>query len=131
MSSDSHATAYKGFFQLPPTLSNPFTTDPLLHRILRHHLPPPLLSQLTPTFTALGAQSISAETISHNADVNQNLPSVKHWDGWGSRKDELLTSEGWKKLKGMWASSGLMKDFYSRQYGAESRIVGFTKYVLF
>lgn len=61
-------------------------------------------------------------------DANRNLPSVIHWDGWGRRKDELVTSEGWKQLKEFWARSGLMEDIYSRKYGDKSRLVGFTKY---
>jgi hypothetical protein len=128
MSDPLHATAYTGFVQSPPTFHNPFTSDPLLHRILRRRLDPHLLATLTPTFTALGDQAISPQTLAYVTDANRNLPSVIHWDGWGVRKDTLQTSEGWRKLKGLWASSGMMEDIYLRPHGCQSRIVAFTKY---
>jgi hypothetical protein len=131
MSSDGppHSTAYSGFFQTPPTLHNPFTGDNLLQRILQRQLGSQLLARLTPTFTALGDEAISPQTQAYFDDSNRNLPQVIHWDGWGRRKDELLTAEGWKKLKGLWARSGMMEDLYSRPYGEKSRIVGLTKYI--
>jgi hypothetical protein len=129
MSSDPpHSTAFSGFFQTPPTLQNPFTSDILLQRILHRQLGSSLLARLTPTFTALANEAISPQIQSYVDDANRNLPQVIHWDGWGRRKDELLTAEGWKRLKGFWARSGMMEDIYSRPYDDKSRIVGFTKY---
>ena len=122
-----HSTAYKGFFQTPPTLPNPYTADPLLHRILTHYLGKDLLSQLSPEFTSLGKEAISPLIQEYLEDTRLNLPQVVHWDGWGRRKDELRTPEGWKKLKHFWARAGLMEDFYTRPHGEKSRIVGFTK----
>ena len=130
MSSSSnplHSSAYSGFFQSPPALHNPFRQDCLLHRILSRYLGPSLLNQLTPTFTALAAESISPKILAYLQDTHRNLPEVIHWDGWGKRIDELLTPDGWRKLKEFWATSGIMKDFYARPYGSQSRIVGFTK----
>jgi mannosyltransferase OCH1-like enzyme len=122
-----HSTAYRGFFQTPPSLTDTFTQDPLLHRILRHYLSPTVLKQVTPTFASLANESISPQIQSYLSDTHHNLPTVIHWDGWGNRKDELRTPEGWKKLKEFWARSGLMEDFYLRPHGPQSRIVGFTK----
>lgn len=129
MSSSEHSTAYTGFLQPPPTLHNPFTSDGTLQRILARHLGPSLLASVSSEFTALAEEAISPTILGHVDDANRNLPSVVHWDGWGRRKDELVTAEGWKRLKGFWARSGLMEDIYSRKYGEKSRIVGFTKYV--
>jgi hypothetical protein len=126
-SNPPHSTAYTGFLQTPPTIQNPFTKDLLLHRILRRQLPPSLLTSVTPTFTALASESISPQILSYLADTHYNLPQVIHWDGWGRRKDELRTPEGWKKLKEFWARSEMMKDFYQRPHGSDSRIIGFTK----
>jgi alkylation response protein AidB-like acyl-CoA dehydrogenase len=128
MSDSPHSTAYSGFQQQPPKLYNPFTTDSLLQRILTRYLGPKLLSSLSPTFTALAEQAISPQTQDYVDDANRNLPSVRHWDGWGTRKDELLTSQGWKILKHRWAQSGMMQDIYSRPHGSQSRIIAFTKY---
>ena len=122
-----HSTAYKGFFQPPPTLPNPFTGDALLHRILRRHLGNELLTNISPSLTALANEAISPQILAYVADANRNLPSVTHWNGWGNRTDILHTSEGWRKLKEFWARSGLMEDFYSRPFGPYSRIVGWTK----
>lgn len=127
-SSDDHSSAYTGFLQSPPQLHNPFTSDRLLHRVLTRHLGPSLLSTLSDEFTALAEEAISPKVLGYFDDTNRNLPSVVHWDGWGRRKDELVTAEGWKQLKGFWARSGLMEDIHSRKYGEKSRIVGFTKY---
>jgi len=125
-----HSTAYTGFFQPRPALPNPFTDDPLLHRILRRHIGNQLFSNLAPEFVVLATEAISPRILGYGDDANRNLPSVTHWDGWGNRVDVLHTSEGWRKLKEFWARSGLMQDFYSRPYGPASRIVGWTKYAL-
>jgi Adaptive response protein AidB N-terminal domain len=130
MSSSSdppHSTAYSGFFQSPPSLKNPFTQDHLLHRILRRHLGDPLFKTLAPDFESLADEVISPQILAYCDDAHHNLPEVIHWDGWGIRKDELRTTEGWRKLKEFWARSGLMDDFYTRPHGAKSRVVGFTK----
>jgi hypothetical protein len=124
-----HSSAYTGFFQPRPSLPNPFTQDPLLPRILRRNLPSPLLKSITPTFKTLASEAISPQILSYLDDTNQNLPYVIHWDGWGNRKDDLKTPEGWRKLKHFWAKSGLMQDFYLREHGSHSRIIGFTKFL--
>jgi Adaptive response protein AidB N-terminal domain len=124
------SSAYAGFFQPSPQTPNPLTSDPLLRRILRRHLPAPVLAAATPSFQTLAAQSVSPRIREYTRDTNLNLPTVIHWDGWGKRKDELRTCEGWKRLKGFWAESGMMRDFYDRPYGEYSRLVGFTKYPL-
>jgi len=121
------STAYSGFFQSPPQIPNPFTSDPLLHRILTRYLPSPLVSECSPAFDALAATSVSPRISEYTHDTNISLPTVVHWDGWGRRKDELRTCEGWNQLKGFWAQSGMMKDFYERPYSEYSRLVGFTK----
>ena len=121
------STAYSGFFQSPPQTPNPFTSDALLHRILTRYLPSPLLSKCTPDFDALATTSVSPTIREYTHDTHVNLPTVVHWDGWGRRKDELRTCEGWKQLKGFWARSGMMKDFYERPYSEYSRLVGFAK----
>ena len=122
------SSAYTGFFQTPPQTPNPLTSDPLLHRILHRYLPAPVLAANTPSFQTLAAEAVSARMREYTRDTELNLPTVINWDGWGKRKDELRTAEGWKRLKGFWAESGLMKDFYDRPDGEYSRLVGFTKY---
>lgn len=122
------STAYTGFFQSPPQTQNPFTSDPLLHRILTRYLPSPLLADVTPIFDALATKSVSPRIRDYTHDTHINLPQVIHWDGWGQRKDELRTCKGWKRLKGFWAESEMMRDFYERPHGEFSRLVGFTKY---
>jgi len=128
MSDPPPSSAYTGFLQTPPTLHNPYTADHLLRRVLTRRLGSKLLSELQPEFTALAEDSISKETKWLTDDANRDLPSVVHWDGWGVRKDELRTSEGWRKLKEFWARSGMMEDFFTRLHGSKSRIIGFTKY---
>lgn len=123
-----HSTAYSGFLQTPPTLHNPFTHDPLLHRILRRRLGDKLFAELKTTFTELAEEAISPEKLRWTNDSNRQLPEVIHWDGWGKRADILVTAHGWGQLKGFWAQSGMLEDIYSRRYGANSRTVGFTKY---
>jgi len=128
--STPHSTAHSGFLQTPPSLHNQFTHDHLIQRILRRQLGPHLYSDLEPTFSKLGAEAISHEKHRWTDDANRHLPEVIHWDGWGRRIDRLVTAEGWSKLKGFWAQTGMLEDIYSRRYGVHSRTVGFTKYDL-
>ena len=123
-----HSTAYSGFLQTPPSLHNPFIHDRVIQRILRRRVGAVLCSKLEPTFTRLAAEAISPEKLAWCDDTNKHLPEVIHWDGWGNRVDRLITAEGWRKLKGFWAQSGMLEDIYSRRYGVHSRMVGYTKY---
>ena len=123
-----HSTAYSGFLQTPPSLHNPFIHDRVIQRILRRRVGAVLYSKLEPTFTRLAAEAISPEKLAWCDDTNRHLPEVIHWDGWGNRVDRLITAEGWRKLKGFWAQSGMLEEIYSRRYGVHSRTVGYTKY---
>jgi Adaptive response protein AidB N-terminal domain len=125
----AHSSVSTGFFQSPPSLPDPYTSDVLLQRILRRYLGPDLHSSLAPEFARLGSQAVSREMLALCADAHRNLPSVVQYDGWGARVDELVVANGWKKLKGVWAESGMLGDIYLRRYGEKSRFVGMIKYV--
>jgi alkylation response protein AidB-like acyl-CoA dehydrogenase len=64
-------------------------------------------------------------------EAEQNPPVLNQFDPWGKRIDEIKTSKGWQQLDRVSAEEKLVALGYQRPYGAASRIVQFTKIMLF
>lgn len=54
-------------------------------------------------------------------------PTLTQYNHWGQRVDNLSTSEGWRVLKGIAQSEGLVGIYYDRDYAEFSRVYGFAK----
>lgn len=64
------------------------------------------------------------------ADAETHPPTLQSWDIWGKRKDELITSEGWRNLQDMGIAEGIVAIAYENQYAQHSRTLQFLKYHL-
>lgn len=64
------------------------------------------------------------------ADAERNIPYVRHWDSWGRRVDELITTEGWRKLQDLGISEGIVAIGHEATYGQHSRVYQFLKYYI-
>jgi acyl-CoA dehydrogenase len=119
------------FFQQPPTLEDPFSTD----RVLR--------SYLARTFAAGDARSkLEADLASLSAVVRDELhplsledrlnePVLTSWDPWGNRVDRIELTPLWKRAKEVTAKYGLVATGYERAYGSLSRVAQFALVYLF
>ncbi|KAL4790664.1 hypothetical protein BDV19DRAFT_401879 [Aspergillus venezuelensis] len=118
------ATATTGHFTRPAPLENTYSFDAALRRILEWYLPSQHLSSLTPHLTRIGDEAISEQIKVWSADAEKNQPYVKSYNVWGEQYavDRLVTSEGWKRLKGWSAGHGVVALGYEGTYGKERRL---------
>lgn len=74
---------------------------------------------------------ISPQVFQWIKDAETNIPYIERQDLWGNTKNELITSDGWKRLKDFGVSEGMLSTFYDGKYKQYARIIGFTKNYLF
>ncbi|KAI9768091.1 MAG: hypothetical protein M1840_005125 [Geoglossum simile] len=126
------SSSARGFFQSPPRLENQFNEDAALRRSLLFYLPMHILSTIHSDFSSFGDRVISRQVLAWVANAEQNPPFVQTHDAWGRRKDELVTSEGWKSLQDLGIAEGMVAAGYETSRFKEfSRLVQFGKLVPF
>ncbi|KAL5001026.1 hypothetical protein BDV10DRAFT_192509 [Aspergillus recurvatus] len=122
-STTTPATANSGHITRPAPLSNTYTSDPSLQRILEWYIPSHV-EALSAHLTRLGDEAISGKIHEWSADAERNQPYVKGYNVWGERYgvDRLVTSEGWKRLGAWGAENGIVALGYEDTYGKGRRI---------
>jgi alkylation response protein AidB-like acyl-CoA dehydrogenase len=119
-----------GFFQTPPDVLNQFYDDTALRRGLTLFLPKEILDDVSPDLASFGAKVLSPQVLSWVLDAERNTPYVKTLDSWGRRRDELITSEGWRNLQAFGIAEGMVAIPYENKYAEYSRVYHFAKYAL-
>ena len=119
-----------GFFQTPPPVANQLKDDIALQRALHLYLPAAIRTEVAPELLAFGEKVLSKPVLDLVADAEKNLPYLKTWDSWGRRRDELITSEGWRKLSALGIEQGMVSIGYENQFQQFSRPYQFCKYLI-
>ena len=119
-----------GFFQAPPSVLNQLEDDIALQRSLSLFLSQSVRQQVTPEIAAFGDKVFSKPVLDLIADAEKNLPYLKTWDSWGRRRDELVTSEGWRKLSAIGIQEGMVSIGYENCFSQFSRPYQFCKYLV-
>jgi hypothetical protein len=119
-----------GFFQTAPTVQNQFHDDLALQRGLKLFLPDDVRSAIAPDLSTFGDKVLSRQILGWVLDAERNIPYVKTWDSWGKRRDELITSEGWRNLQRVGIEEGMVAIPYENQYREYSRVYYFAKYAI-
>ena len=119
-----------GFFQQPPPVQNQFHDDIALRRALKLFLPDNVRQATQGELTAFGEKVLTKEVLDLVTDAEKNLPYLRTWDSWGRRRDELVTSEGWRKLSALGIQEGMVAIGYENQYLQFSRPYQFCKYLI-
>ena len=119
-----------GFFQSPPQVLNQYEDDTALRRAMNLFLPHGVQEALKPDLSAFGERVLTRQTLGWVLEAERNLPYVKAWDTWGKRRDELITSDGWKNLQRMGIEAGIVAIPYENSFQEFSRIYWCTKYIL-
>ncbi|KAI9699587.1 MAG: hypothetical protein M1820_007086 [Bogoriella megaspora] len=117
-----------GFFQIAPKVLNQLEDDIILQRIVKLYLPLPDQNSISPELDRFANLVLSPQVFTWVADAERNLPYVRTWDVWGKRKDELVTSEGWRNLQKLGIEEGIVAIPYERKHGSLSRLYQFLKY---
>ncbi|XP_074526442.1 acyl-CoA dehydrogenase family member 11 [Halichoeres trimaculatus] len=115
------------FFQDRPVLKNPFLEDALLRGYLRRHLPEEAV------FSDLNAfgDRVANEVDGWGRECEVTPPRLVHFDPWGRRVDNIVTSPAWKRMKDLSAQEGLVAIGYERSYGEWSRVYQMSKLFIF
>lgn len=119
-----------GFFQAPPVIHNQFIEDASIQRGLKLFLPQSVNENIGPDLHRFGDRVLTPQVLAWVLDAERNAPYVKHFDSWGRRRDELITSEGWRNLQALGIAEGMVAIPYENQYAEHSRIYHFAKYAL-
>ncbi|MCJ1245498.1 hypothetical protein MMC30_002702 [Trapelia coarctata] len=82
-----------------------------------HPLPLPFPSTIIPALARLRALVLSKKLLAYVTDAEKNPPYLKTWDTFGRRRDELVTSEGWRRLRGIGIAEGMVAGEYERELG--------------
>lgn len=96
-----------GFFQETPAVLNQLEDDIALQRALHLFLPTYVQKTVTPELTSFGNKVLSRPVLNLIANAEKDLPYLKTWDAWGRRRDELVTSEGWRRLSQIGIEEGM------------------------
>ena len=124
------SSSTEGFFQNPPILLNQCIDDLAIQRAIGLFLPDSIRETCSNEIKTLGNKALSKAVFDLVADAEKNLPYVKHWDAWGRRQDELVTSEGWRKLSAIGVEEGMVAEGYDNEYLQFSRTNQFLKYLV-
>ncbi|PSK41797.1 Acyl-CoA dehydrogenase family member 11 [Elsinoe australis] len=119
-----------GFFQKPPDVANQFHDDIAIQRGLGLFLPKHIREEISPELSAFGSKVLSPKVLSWVLDAERDPPYVKQFDTWGRRRDELITSEGWRNLQALGIAEGMVAIGYENDHAEYSRIHHFAKYAL-
>ncbi|KAL7904911.1 acyl-CoA dehydrogenase/oxidase [Trichoderma velutinum] len=119
-----------GFFQTPPDVQNQFHDDAALSRALTLFLPKNVFESIAPDLDQFGAKVLSPKVLGWVLDAERNAPYVKTFDSWGRRRDELITTEGWRNLQALGQAEGMVAIPYENNYSEYSRVYHFAKYAL-
>lgn len=115
-----------------PILENQYHTDSSLRRVVGLFLPHKIINSTTIDFSRFGDEVISKKVLDWVTDAERNTPHVRGYgrNALGRRTDELITSEGWRKLQELGLREGIVAIAYENDYAEFSRVVQFVKYHL-
>jgi len=102
----------------------------ILAKILTAYIPLSVQNSITKDIFSMGDLAVSEKLLNYVADAEKNVPYLKTWDTFGKRKDELVTSEGWRRLQDIGIQEGMVAIPYEKKSGPYSRVHQFLKSVL-
>ena len=124
------SSSTEGFFQSPPIVQHQLEDDQALSRALSLLLPSEVRKSVQPELHSFADKVLSRPILDLVADAEKHPPYLKTWDSWGRRRDDLVTSEGWRRLSDIGIQEGMVSMGYENKYGSFSRIYHFAKFHL-
>ncbi|HEY8226326.1 MAG TPA: acyl-CoA dehydrogenase family protein [Pyrinomonadaceae bacterium] len=109
------------FQQAPPTLGNQYEDDRVLRSYLRRVLPSETLRDIEPSLIEMGRLA-GAELYQLQLADRLNEPTLKQWDAWGNRVDEIEVTPLWRVAERIAVEHGVVATAYERKHGSLSRI---------
>ncbi|RCI09331.1 hypothetical protein L249_1416 [Ophiocordyceps polyrhachis-furcata BCC 54312] len=102
------SSADQGFFQEPPVLVNQFEDDVSFGRCFRLFLPAHVRAAAEAEVAALGQDVLADDVLAWISDAERNEPYMRGdgRDVFGRPAVELVTTEGWRKLRDFGIAKG-------------------------
>ncbi|OBT91975.1 hypothetical protein VE01_09961 [Pseudogymnoascus verrucosus] len=125
------SSSVSGFFQERPKISNQLYEDVALSRAFKSYLPPQIQQSVSSDISRFAEVVLSKRVLDWVADAERHPPVLKSWDTFGERRDDLVTSEGWRKLQDLGVQEGIIAIPYEVNEGQYSRVYQFLKYHVF
>jgi len=91
------------------------------------YLPLKVSQSVDTELAKFGDRVISPQVLTWTGDAERNIPYLRTWDSFGKRKDELVTSEGWRNLQDLGIREGIVAIPYENRHGSFSRVHQFLK----
>ena len=105
---------------------NTWRADIALQSLLRSWLQPPTLAWAEPALVEMG-RAAAGELQAWGDACERRPASLRSYDGWGHRIDEVIYPDEWRKIAAVACKTGLVALPYEpeslRQTGAEARLV--------
>lgn len=118
------------FYQVPPTLRNPWESDRVLRQFLKRNLPSGIYSEVEGDLKRLADRVVNEmESLAQEAELIQ--PVHVPYDPWGKRIDDIRVTGAWNRLNDIAAEEGIVATGYERKHGEYSRLHQFAKLYLY
>lgn len=118
------------FTQVGPSLKNQFEDDELLKSFLKIKVPEEYQKEVFANLSNFG-QRVVEDILMMAKNAEENPPQLVHFDCWGTRIDDLKTSQGWKDLDRVSAEEEIVRIGYEKKFAHYSRMIQFSKLYLF
>nr|XP_002132169.1 acyl-CoA dehydrogenase family member 11-like [Ciona intestinalis] len=125
-----HQAAVGSFTQEAPSVLNPYQCDGLLKSYLQRNIPKEHFQHISMDLQNFG-ETIKNEITEMGQKCEASPPTLKQYDAWGNRINQVETCNEWNQMKNISAREGLIAHGYTRQFGKYSRIYQFAKLFLF
>jgi alkylation response protein AidB-like acyl-CoA dehydrogenase len=118
------------FFQDPPDIGDPYTTDRALKSYLARALPDDVRRAVEPELEAMG--ELAGGALKRlQCEYRGTVPTLTQWDAWGHRVDAIEITPLWKEAARVAVERGVVATAYERKHGEHSRIHQFALAYLF
>ncbi|TMD41786.1 MAG: acyl-CoA dehydrogenase [Chloroflexi bacterium] len=105
---------------------NTWLADPALRSLLTRWLAPAAFDRAEPLLAEMG-RAAACELLSWGDACERQPASLRQFDGWGNRIDEVVYPEAWRQIAGVAARSGLVALAYEPEslnsFGADARLI--------
>ena len=87
-----------------------------------------MIADIFPELERFGLR-VATDIYRLHRECELNPPRLEHYDAWGKRVDNVITSPAWKQMKRISAEEGLIAIAYERKY-AEWRFYDCSAYLV-
>ncbi|KAK4251766.1 acyl-CoA dehydrogenase/oxidase [Corynascus novoguineensis] len=118
-----------GFFQQQPIIRNQFHDDVSLQRITKLFLPSSVLDQTSSEISQLADDVLSQQVFDWITDAEHSQPYLRGGgrDAFGKPTNELVVTEGWRRLQDLGFQKGVIAVNYDSDYGPFNRLAQFIR----